>query len=211
MRGTPSIKKETTHVTRSSRRYHRRRGRHRVVVITGAAGGIEIVLVDRFLANGDTVVSSPDGVRANSILCHSRSNHMRDCWNPFAALEARGARCVAAERHGVRTGTTLASVEDTGQWLRNAAARAPQARSCWTVAATWNSAPGMRTASSSLVEIGCPGSPAHDKINTGESSRAGASLAGRSEAPASTWRFRATVEQRPIKRERWRIIYRTMQ
>jgi NAD(P)-dependent dehydrogenase (short-subunit alcohol dehydrogenase family) len=30
----------------------------RVVVITGAAGGIGSVLVDRFLANGDTVIAT---------------------------------------------------------------------------------------------------------------------------------------------------------
>ncbi|MBC8091580.1 MAG: NAD-dependent epimerase/dehydratase family protein, partial [Pseudonocardia sp.] len=33
----------------------------RVVLITGAAGGVGSVLVDRFLANGDTVIATDTG------------------------------------------------------------------------------------------------------------------------------------------------------
>lgn len=48
---------------------------NRVVVITGAAGGIGEVLVDRFLANGDTVIGLGRDGDALDALCRERDAH----------------------------------------------------------------------------------------------------------------------------------------
>lgn len=51
----------------------------RIVVITGAAGGMGAVLVDRFLANGDTVVATDAKPQASE-----------EAW------AGRGAKCITA-------------------------------------------------------------------------------------------------------------------
>jgi len=54
----------------------------RVVVITGAAGGIGSVLVDRFLANGDTVIATDTTKEHLEQLVSSRNAGQRLIMSP---------------------------------------------------------------------------------------------------------------------------------
>jgi NAD(P)-dependent dehydrogenase (short-subunit alcohol dehydrogenase family) len=62
----------------------------RVVVITGAAGGIGSVLVDRFLANGDTVIATDATKEHLEQLVSSRNAGQRLITSPAEAEDLVG-------------------------------------------------------------------------------------------------------------------------